>query len=284
MSYAIEDYNRRFIYITDGFRNIFVPKFRLDMEVNEPYLTLTWNIPEIGGNNRVLKLDYRDVSNYGYSSNPTSAADLQSIIEEYIDSAWTNINTGDILSAKGDLLSHNGITDTILPVGSNESFLGVDNSQATAHRYYTAASVFDLSGYKRMFSQCFYGDTATNLQLTNQANAEAFLSAVARDITLIDLTTYSQVRLVTRVLTGSASANSPRLRLRYKTTFSTTVGDYIDIGTSEVSTSLTSTGVISSGWVDITALAKADVYVTVTQIGGDGAADPVIGFINAYFR
>jgi len=284
MSYAIEDYNRRFIYITDGFRNIFVPKFRLDMEVNEPYLTLTWNIPEIGGNNRVLKLDYRDVSNYGYSSNPTSAADLQSIIEEYIDSAWTNINTGDILSAKGDLLSNNGITDTILPVGSNESFLGVDNSQATAHRYYTAASVFDLSGYKRMFSQCFYGDTATNLQLTNQANAENFLAAVSRDITVLDLTTYTQCRLVTRVQTNSASANNPRLRLRYHTAFSTTVTDYVDIGTSEVATSLASTGLADSGWISLATGAKADVYVTVTQLGGDGAADPVIGFINAYFR
>lgn len=284
MSYAIEDYNRRFIYITDGFRNIFVPKFRLDMEVNEPYLTLTWNIPEIGGNNRVLKLDYMDVSNYGYSSNPTSAADLQSIIEEYIDSAWTNINTGDILSAKGDLLSNNGITDTILPVGSNESFLGVDNSQATAHRYYTAASVFDLSGYKRMFSQCFYGDTATNLQLTNQANAENFLAAVSRDITVLDLTTYTQCRLVTRVQTNSASANNPRLRLRYHTAFSTTVTDYVDIGTSEVATSLASTGLADSGWINLATGAKADVYVTVTQIGGDGAADPVIGFINAYFR
>jgi hypothetical protein len=30
--------------------------------------------------------------------------------------------------------------------------------------------------------------------------------------------------------------------------------------------------------------AKADDYVTVTQLGGDGVADPVIGFINAYFR
>lgn len=284
MSYAIEDYNRRFMYITDGFREFFVPKFRLEMTVSEPYLHLTWSIPELGGGNRKLSLNYADVSNYGYSSNPTSAANLQSIIEGYIDSAWTDINTGDLLSAKGDLLSHNGITDTILPAGANESFLGRDNSQATGLKYYTAASVFDLSGYKRMFSQCFYGDTATNLQLTNQANAEAFLSAVARDITLIDLTTYSQVRLVTRVLTGSASANSPRLRLRYRTTFSATVGDYSDIGTSEVATSLTSTGVISSGWIDITDLAKADVYVTVTQIGGDGAADPVIGFINAYFR
>jgi hypothetical protein len=68
MSYAIEDYSRTFIYITDGFREYFVPKFRLSMEVNEPYLTLKWNIPETGGNNRVVTIDYTQVSNYGYSA------------------------------------------------------------------------------------------------------------------------------------------------------------------------------------------------------------------------
>ena len=159
-------------------------------------------------------------------------------------------------------------------IGSSLQFLRV-NSAGTALEYATLS---------RMFCQCFYGDTGANLTLTNQSNAENFLAAVSRAVTLLDLTTYTQVRLVTRVQTGSASANSPRLRLRYRISFSTTVGDYSDIGTSEVSTSLTSTGVIDSGWVSLATEAKADVYVTVTQIGGDGAADPVIGFVNTYFR
>ena len=159
-------------------------------------------------------------------------------------------------------------------IGSSLQFLRV-NSAGTALEYATLS---------RMFCQCFYGDTATNLQLTNQANAENFLAAVSRDITVLDLTTYTQCRLVTRVQTGSASANNPRLRLRYHTAFSTTVTDYVDIGTSEVATSLASAGLADSGWISLAAGAKADVYVTVTQLGGDGVADPVIGFINAYFR
>lgn len=159
-------------------------------------------------------------------------------------------------------------------IGSSLQFLRVD-SAGTALEYATLS---------RMFCQCFYGDTATNLQLTNQANAENFLAAVSRDITVLDLTTYTQCRLVTRVQTNSASANNPRLRLRYHTAFSTTVTDYVDIGTSEVATSLASTGLADSGWINLATGAKADVYVTVTQLGGDGAADPVIGFINAYFR
>lgn len=159
-------------------------------------------------------------------------------------------------------------------IGSSLQFLRV-NSAGTALEYATLS---------RMFCQCFYGDTATNLQLTNQANAENFLAAVSRDITVLDLTTYTQCRLVTRVQTGSASANNPRLRLRYHTAFSTAVTDYVDIGTSEVATSLASAGLADSGWISLAAGAKADDYVTVTQLGGDGVADPVIGFINAYFR
>jgi hypothetical protein len=141
MSYAIEDYSRTFIYITDGFREYFVPKFRLSMEVNEPYLTLKWNIPETGGNNRVVTIDYQTVSNYGYSANPTSAQDLKDILEGYIDSAWTDINTGDLLSAKADLLSHNGVTDTILPAGANESILSRDNSEATGLKWIPKSTV-----------------------------------------------------------------------------------------------------------------------------------------------
>lgn len=141
MSYAIEDYSRTFIFITDGFREYFVPKFRLSMQVNEPYLTLRWNIPETGGNNRVLTIDYTQVSNYGYSGNPTSASDLEDIILGYIDSAWTDIDIGDILSAKGQLLSHNNTTDTILEPGDNEFILSRNNSAATGLEWISKSAV-----------------------------------------------------------------------------------------------------------------------------------------------
>lgn len=283
MSYLLENYNQILIYLTDGYTDRFIPKFRLSMVVEEPYLKIEYNYPEWGGNNRKIKLNYADVDVYGYGG-ISSAQALKDSIDDMILSGWTDINVGDILVNKGDLLSHNGVTDEILAGGANESILSRNNSESTGLKWITAAESFNLSGLKRMFCQCFYGDTGANLTLTNQSNAENFLAAVSRAVTLLDLTTYTQVRLVTRVQTGSASANSPRLRLRYRISFSTTVGDYSDIGTSEVSTSLTSTGVIDSGWVSLATGAKADVYVTVTQIGGDGAADPVIGFVNTYFR
>jgi hypothetical protein len=42
--------------------------------------------------------------------------------------------------------------------------------------------------------------------------------------------------------------------------------------------------VIDSGWVAISATARADVYLAVTQIGGDGGADPALGLVTLFFR
>lgn len=133
----------------------------------------------------------------------------------------------------------------------------------------------------------FHAESDGTITLTNQPNTAQFLSNSNRNIWQVDLTKYTQVRIVARVTTGSASANSPRLIARYKTVasgFSTTVGDYVDIGTSEVSASLTSTGVIASSWIAITASALADIFITIIQNGGDGAADPAYAMLGLQFR
>lgn len=112
----------------------------------------------------------------------------------------------------------------------------------------------------------------------------AFMNGNDRNVWKVDLSNYTQARLVLRVTTASASANSPRVRLRYHTAFSTTIGDYIDIGTSEIACSLASTGVIASSWIDLVTAAKADIFLIGSEIGGDGAADPVYASVVAYFR
>ncbi len=129
-----------------------------------------------------------------------------------------------------------------------------------------------------------HADAGVSLTLTNQANAEQFLGNANRNITKVDLTNYTQVRLITRVVTASASANSPRVYAEYNTTGSLTVGTYSDIGTSAVSCSLSTTGIIDSGWVDLVSGAKADVFVIVIQNGGDAAADPALGGVYLHFR
>lgn len=125
----------------------------------------------------------------------------------------------------------------------------------------------------------------TALTLTDQLQAAAFLANSSTHIHRVDLTHMAQVRVVGRVTSlGGGSANNPRLVLKYRTAFSTTVGDYADIGTSEVAMLINATGVNASGWVDLAAGAKADVFVAMTSIGGDGVADPVVGHLQAQYR
>jgi len=116
--------------------------------------------------------------------------------------------------------------------------------------------------------------------LTNQPNAEDFLAANNAYIVAFDLTGYTRARLMARVTTASGSGNTPILSAKYDVQaggFSTTVGDYADLGGSGVTVSLASVGAKDSGWVSLAQAAKTEVYLTVTMQGGDGAADPVLG-------
>lgn len=130
----------------------------------------------------------------------------------------------------------------------------------------------------------FHSAADSNVTLTNQAAAAQFLGNSDRNITKADLTNFSQVRLLARVVTGSASANTPRIYARYLTTYSTTVGDYLAMGATEVECSLTTAGLIDSGWIDLVPGAQADVFLTVIQIGGDAAADPALGHVALDFK
>jgi hypothetical protein len=122
--------------------------------------------------------------------------------------------------------------------------------------------------------------------LTNQALAlSVFPSSPGSAITKLDLSGFTQVKFVVAVTTASASANTPKVILRYFTAFSSTPSDFLDIGTSEVNGSLSALGVTDTGWINLSAGAiAANRYVRVLMSGGDGAADPQTGVVTAYFR
>lgn len=125
------------------------------------------------------------------------------------------------------------------------------------------------------------------LTLTNQPNTLEMLTTANPGllITQDDLSNFTQVMLSVRVFTASASGNSPRVILRYYTSASTTATDWLDIGTSEVSSSMSSAGVIESGWINLAAGAKiANCYIAPLTTGGNGTADPLIALIRAKFR
>lgn len=131
----------------------------------------------------------------------------------------------------------------------------------------------------------FHADGSAALTLTSQTQAAAFLGNSNRNITQLDLAGYTECRVTARVATGSASVNNPRLWVGYSSAFTTTIGSFVDIGTSKVAASLTTAGVARSAWVPLAPAAIADaVHVTVVQDGGNGTLSPVLGPVVVEFR
>lgn len=128
----------------------------------------------------------------------------------------------------------------------------------------------------------FHARGDASMTLTDVAAGDAFLGKSNSNIRRADLSYFTQVRFHCRV-TGAATAGT-LIKLRYRTSFSTTIGDYVDIGTSAVQVDLAATGHSTSSWIDLAAGAKADVYLAPVQTGGDGATDPAIRWLAAEFR
>lgn len=129
-----------------------------------------------------------------------------------------------------------------------------------------------------------HAEADANATWTNMPSAEAFLFGSWRSIHKIDLSESSQVRLVV-VKLGTAGNSGAKFMAKYRTGFSTTVGNYSNLGTSEVSVAVDTTDVVlDSGWVDISSGAKGDVFVVITGSGGNGTIDPLFGNISLQFK
>jgi len=100
----------------------------------------------------------------------------------------------------------------------------------------------------------------------------------------VDLTNFTQVRFRVNKLTVAGAAAS-LLILRYATTYTQTAASYLDIGTSVVSVAINVTATyLDTGWINLVAGAKAEVYIVPIGISGNGTADPVFGSIVAEFQ
>lgn len=120
--------------------------------------------------------------------------------------------------------------------------------------------------------------------LTNMAAALNFFNSSHRHATKVDLTGFTQVRLlVNKQATAGAAAS--KVILRYRTAFDATAANWSDIGSSEVSCAINvQNTVIDSGWINLVAGAKADVFICPLMSGGDGALDPAVGSVTAQFK
>jgi len=132
----------------------------------------------------------------------------------------------------------------------------------------------------------WHADATAAFALTNSPLAERIvLAQPTRMCKFVPLTGFTQVRMVGVQVTTSASVNSPKITLKYKTgNYSATLGDYAAIGASSVELSLTGTGAKDTGWINLVSGAKADVWVTLTEKGGDGVLDPAFGHLTVWFK
>lgn len=122
------------------------------------------------------------------------------------------------------------------------------------------------------------------ITLTNMALALGFFNASHRYASKVDLTNFTQCRLVVNKQ-GTAGAAASKIILRYRTSFDATPANWSDIGSSEVSCAINvQNTVVVSNWINLVAGAKADVFICPLMSGGDGALDPIVGSIVAQFK
>lgn len=192
-------------------------------------------------------------------------------------------NTGDETAQRiGDLI--NGATEKTTPVDAD--MVGLMDSAAS--NILKKLSWANLKATLKTYFDTLYARSATTIPtryslisqgvtMTSQPNSTQLMTVALPGLvrTRLDLTNATHIRIGGVVLTSSGSGNSPRIILSYYTAASVTVGDYVNIGTSEVSYSLSAVGVPMSSWIPIAAGAKTDVYVAAISAGGNGSASPV---------
>lgn len=223
-----------------------------------------------------------------YSAGTALSSIIQNIASSTVGVGGTTLQNGlnTYIGGTGSFPTANISSATLnnITVSGNSSF-----NTFSATSIVSASTNID-SLFKITYQTCIpvHVDSTTSITLTNQAVAEQFLANNNRNIFEVNLSQFTQCRLTAQVLTLSNSANSPRLLLKGKTgAFSTTIADYITLGDSgqEVSVTLASASLNSSDWINLSSTARTDdVFITVTQIGGNAAADPIIGAVLVFFR
>jgi hypothetical protein len=180
--------------------------------------------------------------------------------------------------ATGDIFYRNSLGQfTRLPIGTSGQVLSVSSGLPG----WAASS--GGGGVSKAEDVSFHSDATASITMTNQANSEQYLANNARNQLWFDASGYDSVRLIANVTTTSASVNTPRLYIQYSSngTTWTTIGT--GTGTQVVSLA-TPADLKKTSWIILPAGAKTDIRFRVTQHGGDGVADPVVGKVSIQFK
>lgn len=180
------------------------------------------------------------------------------------------------MTTKGDIYAASAASTLARrSVGANGTVLIADSAESTGIKWGTRATQVSLMHWGG-------GVTWSNMP----AAATIFVNYVGH-IHWFDATNYTEVRFQVNYLTAGYS--TAKLILRYATSFPAGGGsaaNYSDIGTSEVSCSISAAGptLVKSSWIALASAAKADIVLCVIGSSGDGIVDPQFYDISAEFR
>jgi len=121
---------------------------------------------------------------------------------------------------------------------------------------------------------------------TNQPAGERFIFGQYRHVQILDLSDYTQVRFVMSKA-GTTANTGATMQVKYRTGgWNAVHTNYSTIGTSVVQLATdVSARTYATSWINLAAGAIADdVYVCITETGGDGATDPAYGQLSVQFK
>ena len=152
--------------------------------------------------------------------------------------------------------------------------------------YADGAGFITARPFQNIKTFAVHADASANFAMSNATQVERLAANTSRHIFMVDLAGYRQVRLRSNKMVGSASVNTPLFRAKYYTEFTTTVGNFLQLGSAaQVEVSVVAAGYIDTGWMDLAAGARVDgCCIGFTELGGDGVADPALGATDILFR
>jgi hypothetical protein len=173
----------------------------------------------------------------------------------------------------------------VAPGGTTDQVLAKASATDYATKWVTPSASGGTDNVLSSTEVTFIADATANTTLTALAAAEDYLATSIRHTTKIDLANYSQVRFIVRRMATAAAAGTV-VNLKYSLTdpasaFSAAAWTAIPAQLSLAATNVT----LDTGWINMPAGMKVNnVYLAVTQAGGDGVAAPVIGSVRAFFK
>lgn len=179
------------------------------------------------------------------------------------------------------LMASDGVTPLATlnqPASANQVLAG-PSSGAAATPAFRALVAADLP-QQPIVVPLVYDTSLASVSWASQPAALTEFPTVPRTRTKVDLTNYTQARL--SVVVVAAGVAGAELRVQYSLDQST--WDYLDASAGPAISLNNTATLVVSGWVNLTAAAKADAFLRLTGINGNASASPAIAAANVQFR